>query len=95
MNDPVWATKVENAFQSEIAGAYTLSDGYILFVCPCGCGSLSNLPIKTGEKTAHSWSWDGNETQPTLSPSIRQMIGCKYHGHLIQGVWSFCEDSGR
>lgn len=49
------------------------------------------LPL-TGPK---AWSWDGNEHEPTLSPSIK--IGTDqavlWHGHLVRGELQNCADS--
>lgn len=66
----------------------------IIYICPCGCGHLISLPIAIGEKLDHYWQWDGNREQPTLQPSIRRLDGCRFHGYLTAGVWTFCSDSG-
>lgn len=31
-----------------------------------------------------TWAWDGNESAPTLSPSI-QCVKCGWHGHIVAG----------
>ena len=54
------------------------------FVCPCGCGLESWLPVNVG----HGWSWDGNEERPTLEPSIKNP--CGYHGYLKDGYFTPC-----
>jgi hypothetical protein len=79
-----------------LAGDYCVNESgdHILCHCPCGCGSMMNLPIATGEKTPRNWQWDGNREQPTLHPSIRDLSGCKWHGHLQGGVWTPTGDSG-
>jgi hypothetical protein len=59
------------------------------FVCPCGCGSVGTCPVKPGFGSGH-WTWDGNETLPTLSPSIFKLSGCRWHGHLVKGVFVPC-----
>lgn len=82
-----------------IAGDFDVApDGKsILCVCPCGCGGMMRLRLYS-EGTPHpehtAWSWDGNRTQPTLLPSIRDVGGCRYHGFLRSGIWSFEGDSG-
>lgn len=58
------------------------------FVCPCGCHDIVTIPIKTGEKRGFVWEWDGNDTAPTVKPSIRRLGGCKWHGWLTAGVFS-------
>lgn len=62
----------------------------LLFVCPCGCGDIGHLPLRIPPVVVAqqpSWDWDGNEEQPTLTPSIRKLDGCKWHGYLTRGVW--------
>lgn len=56
------------------------------FVCPCGCGNCSHIPLN------HSggWNWDGNKEQPTLTPSVQKLVSCSWHGYLTKGVWSPC-----
>lgn len=67
---------------------------WIHYNCPCGCGSVGQLPlVKMGSPhNDHTWEWDGNEAKPTLSPSIRRLIDCKFHGWLRAGVWSSAGD---
>ena len=59
------------------------------FLCPCGCCSLCGIRIKTGEKTAAAWQWDGNEDKPTTTPSININRG-HWHGYLTSGVFRSC-----
>jgi len=96
---PVQGKRVPEAFDSEEPGAFSFDHpGYISCTCPCGCGSLMNLPIYLeGEaKPAKSaWRWNGSEDKPTLDPSIRDLSGCRFHGYLKDSVWTFCEDSGK
>lgn len=96
---PVTATPRANMFADDVTpGSFKIKeDGtYILCECPCGCGMLMNLPIYSDQKTVNpSWHWDGDREKPTLSPSIRDLAGCKFHGFLQQGVWTFCPDSGQ
>jgi hypothetical protein len=62
----------------------------ITFVCPCGCGEVvSNIPVTPGFSSCY-WKWDNNETQPTLTPSIRRLDGCKWHGYLTKGIFTQC-----
>jgi hypothetical protein len=51
------------------------------FICPCGCGGLGGVSIG-----GDGWKWDGNEEQPTLSPSIL-LKPCGWHGYLVKGEW--------
>ena len=83
-------------------GDYSINeDGtYALLECPCGCGSMMNLPLY-GNSSASSfktstpqWYWNGNRELPTLQPSIRDVVTCRFHGFLTNGVWTFCSDSG-
>ena len=56
------------------------------FVCPCGCGNESWLPVT---EPGPVWAWDGNVDAPTLTPSILNRF-CKYHGFLTNGVFESC-----
>lgn len=61
---------------------------FLWFVCPCGCGNCSHIPIKSDQQDG--WQWDGNEQQPTLTPSIQKLISCRWHGYLRAGVFQSC-----
>lgn len=67
----------------------------VLYCCPCGCGQVTVLPIHITLKTQRpSWEWNGITESLTLSPSIRRLDGCKWHGHVVGGVWTPVADSG-
>lgn len=69
------------------------SSTYILFICPCNvCGWEVILPINTGVKKEGAWLWDGNIESPTLTPSIRRLNDCTYHGYMTAGKWNWCAD---
>ena len=91
-----------DVFNSDVPGAYLIDAGpaelgfaTIIYVCPCGCGEKNSLPIATGEKKPQYWQWNGELTNVTLTPSIKRMDGCKYHGFLTKGEWYFAGDSGK
>ena len=70
----------------------------VIYLCPCGCEQLGALPIVKGDEQAAqrpAWHWNGNEDSPTLTPSIRRLDGCRWHGFLTAGEWQPCGDSGR
>jgi hypothetical protein len=46
------------------------------------------IPVSRGEKLPRVWLWDGNETKPTVSPSIHT-IG-HWHGFLRGGRLESC-----
>lgn len=56
------------------------------FRCPCGCGREGYLPFAR-EGDHPSWEWDGNLEKPTLTPSVLQVGGCRWHGWLRNGEW--------
>jgi len=60
----------------------------LLFLCPCGCGEFAGIgfdvPAAEG-LNGPKWKWDGNDNAPTITPSIRRLGGCGWHGHLING----------
>lgn len=86
------------ALASTQPGYFELFEGaggsgwYCWFNCPCGCGTDPCLPVATGPKGEYRWAWDGNVKVPTLSPSIRRMDGCLFHGYLEAGVWRSAGD---
>ena len=68
------------------AGARRLS-----FLCPCGCGDLCGVRVRDdGLNKDGSWGWNLSEECPTVSPSIRIIGGCNWHGHLVAGVFRPC-----
>lgn len=58
------------------------------FICPCGCGQEGYLPFMP--EASPSWEWNGDMQRPTLTPSILQRNGCRWHGYLRNGVWEWC-----
>jgi hypothetical protein len=80
-------------------GAYLfMDDGNTLVVsCPCGGGEIIGLPIRLAadpEKKRPCWVWNGNVDAPTITPSVRRLDACKWHGFLTSGEWVPCSDSG-
>jgi hypothetical protein len=59
----------------------------MVFVCPCGCWRKGSLAFHGPHPV---WGWDGNKDAPTLTPSVAQIGGCKWHGFLRAGVWEEC-----
>lgn len=43
-----------------------------------------------GKSDEQAWRWDGNLEQPTLTPSIQKMNGCRWHGYLVGGQFQGC-----
>lgn len=95
--EPVPATAITDFFENEerVAGAFEVNENgtRVVYVCPCGCGQDCSLPI-AAVKVDRAWEWNQNRKSPTLKPSIKQLSGCKFHGFLTDGMWTFCEDSG-
>lgn len=64
-----------------------LPSRYLWFTCACGCGRVGCIPVSTNPLQGE-WKWDGNETEPTLTPSIFSTgWPCKWHGFLTSGTW--------
>ena len=61
----------------------------LMFVCPCGCGSVSAVTVREGYGDKH-WSWNGDQEKPTLTPSILNTSPCRWHGDLTDGVFVAC-----
>lgn len=63
----------------------------MIMCCPCGCGDNSGIDFDTSPGvTLPFWKWDGNEDAPTLSPSLQKTGKCRWHGHLVKGVFVPC-----
>lgn len=89
---PVTAVTTANVIDGGVPGAFEIvEDQWLQFICSCGCGRFFRLPLFK----PHGWTWDGNRERPTITPSIRQLNGCKWHGHLRAGVWQPEGDSGK
>ena len=58
----------------------------LLFICPCGCAKVRSVPVK-GER---KWNWNGDRELPTLTPSIKIVGECNWHGWLTKGEWRTC-----
>lgn len=57
-------------------------------------GSVAHLPVRpippelSDLNGGHSWGWDGNETKPTLQPSVN-IVG-SWHGWIRAGRMESC-----
>jgi hypothetical protein len=64
----------------------------MVMMCPCGCGDIScvafDVPARTDD--GPKWGWNGSREKPTLSPSLKKITGCEWHGHLVDGVFRPC-----
>jgi len=75
---------------------YTDSAGVIsglVYMCPCGCGVDSSIPFsgRSPEETKGPlWNWDGDVSSPSVTPSIRRLSGCQWHGWITDGEWITC-----
>jgi hypothetical protein len=58
----------------------------LIFICPCGCRKVRSVPV-AGDR---AWQWDGNLESPTLTPSIKIIGECGWHGFLTNGEWRTC-----
>ena len=66
---------------------------WVLFKCPCGCGSVVTLSLQS----VHRPHWRLTRTQarrPTLYPSVWRDKGCHSHFWLRDGRVSWCFDTG-
>lgn len=62
----------------------------MMIKCP-GCGAESYLQFTNTSTTVDhgpKWDWDGNRSQPTLTPSVHSTGCCGWHGFLRNGIWS-------
>ena len=61
---------------------------YLEFLCPRGCWHM--VPVAGHPQ---SWAWNGNEDKPTLTPSLKDMGECGWHGFITEGSLTTCGDS--
>lgn len=59
----------------------------LMFRCPCGCDSVNGVAVSGDPDKHYVWRWDGNEEKPTVTPSIKMLSGCMWHGFLTAGVF--------
>lgn len=81
-------------------GSYFPFDGpgdrhYVSILCPCGCDTVFNLPVRPFGTTTPFTTWEWDPVSVTLHPSIRRLKPtCQWHGHLTHGTFIPCGDSG-
>lgn len=71
--------------------AFELSKVYFVFFnCPCGCKTLIALPLYN-DKKEHTPSWRVSSLDPfTITPSIRQLQGCRSHFFITANEVKWC-----
>lgn len=69
-------------------------DKWACFPCPCGCGEITKLSLAQTARPRWKAEIDWLN-RPTISPSIRQLSGCKSHYWIKEGSIEWCRDSGR
>jgi hypothetical protein len=61
------------------------------FMCPCGCGDFTGIIVREdGQHSKPAWGWNKDREKPTVTPSIRRLDRCQWHGHLTDGVFKSC-----
>lgn len=58
----------------------------LVMVCPCGCGELKELSFGPRNGYNERWTWDGNLTEPTITPEIH-FKQCGWRGYLWDGIF--------
>lgn len=66
-------------------GDFHFVSGGMVFICPCGCDCT--LGVNFERPNEPKWIFDGNRSTPTVTPSIRRLDGCHWHGWLTDGRW--------
>jgi hypothetical protein len=61
----------------------------LAFACPCGCGYIGACPLSFHPEE-RGWVWCGDTDLPTLTPSIKMLSPCGWHGYLKRGVFEPC-----
>lgn len=90
----------QRELKSDQPGYFEIFEGagdsgwYFVWNCPCGCGKVNSIPlVKVGvDHGTHTWEWDGNFAQATITPSVRELGGCKSHFNLTKGVYQIHAD---
>lgn len=87
---------------STVPGAVTFFNGvgdyadrtYMGMRCPCGCGRRDILPVRQGADVGRGWGWDGDDKNPTITPSVNLLDlidgdanKSHWHGFLTAGEW--------
>ncbi len=82
------ANKVSGYTDCKNPGDYYFADEYkaIIYMCPTGCGALGNIPLEPYDNHAY-WNWNGDKENPSLTPSIQKLDGCRWHGFFTNGEW--------
>lgn len=58
---------------------------YLLYLCPRG-GGYCGVPITPHRlPNGATWTHDGNDDRPTITPSINCVGGCGWHGFVTAG----------
>ena len=60
------------------------------FLCPCGCGSLIQLPLTPDARPR--WLLSIADGNPTLKPSVWRTVGCKSHFFIRGGHVHWAKD---
>lgn len=56
----------------------------LVFECPRRAGHVCEVMLKPWPINSPTWTWDGNATTPTLTPSIN-CSDCGWHGFVTNG----------
>ena len=97
MGEPIKANRKRGFDELSEPGDFMWSLGFsdskpsrMLFVCPCGCGDKAGIAVKPESGGGPVWSFDGNLDSPTVTPSIRRIDNCQWHGYLTGGYFREC-----
>lgn len=93
-----WRTGGEGVFNTKTGEPVPERRGCgISFDCPCGCEDRVSVPFTNpldggpNGYHPHGWQRTGEDFESlTLSPSIRRMDGCEWHGWVRDGEVITC-----
>ena len=86
-------TELKDPGQYMFTGAHGRDDlgtTGLLMCCPCGCGVASGVQFQNSPGPGPKWTWNGSREKPSITPSIRKLNGCLWHGFLTDGVFRSC-----
>jgi hypothetical protein len=88
----------EGVFNGDGSPAPYVEKVGIEFDCPCGNKDEDHRLFIPTDKAHHPKAWNrhGDDfATMTLTPSIRRMRGCYWHGFVTNGKIKTCGDSGK
>ena len=89
--EPTFTEELPSIFDSDKAYIVGKEPYYwaLAFECPCGCKEIITLNLL--DEVDPRWEFSVRRKKITIYPSIRRVVGCRSHFHIIKGrvQWSY------